>query len=1361
MTLPRTIDPQTSALQIFLIADVRGYTTFTHRQGDEAAAILATRFASIAHAILEEGGGTGLELRGDEVMAVFTSARQAIRAAIDLQAAFVDATISDPTLPLPVGIGLDAGEAVRVEGGYRGGALNLAARLCAMAGPGEIVASQEVVHLARRVDGVSQVEGGLVRLKGLADPVRITRLSRDGWDPEDDAQFQRAIGPMHSGSRAQGAEIGPYRGLAAFQPEDAAWFFGREQLVADLIARLNQESVLFVIGPSGSGKSSVVRAALVPAVREGRIGGSDRWPVVLFSPRADPSAELSSQLRRLAAGLPRSGADGDEPTRIVGPAEARRLAELIGRECGGILLVIDQFEELFTLSGRRAQERFLETLAAVVDPPDSVVRAVMVMRADFYGTCATHPWLAERITANQVLVGPMSRADLRKVIEQPAIEAGLRLDDELVDAVLEDAGDEPSALPLVSHAMAETWRRREGMTLTRTGYREAGGVAGSISKTADSLYDSVFDDAEQEACRRVMLRLVAPGEGTPDTRRRLPRGELDRDPDPEVSRWVVEQMVNARLLTVDRDALEIAHEALLRSWPRLRGWIEEARDDLRTRQRIARAATEWRAQERDPDLLYRGIPLQSALEWATPHGDALGPDEAEFIAASDEARRRDVARSEEAARRARWIRRLAVSVLGVLTIAAVGASVIAFDALSESRSAYAQALATQARLLAETDPRLAIALAAEASGRMGRASVDARAALVVASQALVGRFVPSGPELSVGDASTVAVSPDGSLIATGNRDGSISTWSATGMPLAGNVPGHHLAIEEMAFTPDGRWLVSGSDDGAVLVWDLIDPENVPAPELLGETTGIVWSVAVSPDGTLAASASEDGTIRLWDLELRNQAGPTWVDLESDALTVAFSPDGETVVAGNGRGEVTGWAVEDRRVVIPTFTAHGSDVWEIVFSADGSRFATASSDGRIRIWETSTRTMMQEPFGRSALDVRGVVLDGDSVIAGDENGRLLVTSVRRSGPSENSSPRGAQVVDAALGSDTLATLGSDQQLQIWSRGGEPMARVLEEHAHGAFGLAASPDGARIATGDGDGNVRIFSATTGERELGPIQLHRGRVWALAFSIDGLRLASGGEDGAVHVIDADTGEQLASPPGAGAAISSLLFVDSRLAAGGDDGVIRIWDGEILAGEFGPHGAGITALALSAHGTLAAADRQGGVALWNIVDQRAADEPIAADDNTIWGLAWSADGAILTAASADEVVQLWMVASRTMIATLTPHPGGATGATFLSDGATIATIDRRGSVRLWDVAEATLLGSALSGHEAAAWRIVSLPNMRFATTSEDGTVRIWDVLDPGRACERAECERGLGALGDFLGHGDQPVACQAASTN
>jgi WD40 repeat protein/class 3 adenylate cyclase len=1341
------------ALRIFLIADVRGYTTFTQERGDEAAAALAARFATIARDRLEAHGGTGLELRGDEVMAVFTSARQAIRAAVDLQGAFVDATIADPSLPLPVGMGLDAGEAVEVEDGYRGGALNLAARLCSIAGPGEILASQEVVHLARRVDGVSQTDRGTVRLKGLAEPVRLSRLTKEGWDPEQDAEYQRALGLRAGRPRPAGFEVCPYRGLAAFQPEDADRFFGRERLVAELVERLDHDRVLFVVGPSGSGKSSLVRAGLIRAVETGAIHGSDRWPVALFTPRSNPTKELSYQLGRIAETVSVS-TERPMPRALPGPSEARRLADAIVDVTGGLMMVIDQFEELFTLNDHRAQSVFVETLTAVADPAGSRVRIVIAMRADFYGACATFPWLARRVTANQALVGPMTGAELRRAIEQPATAVGLRLEDGLADAVLDDAGSEPSALPLVSHAMAETWRRREGDTLTLGGYREAGGVAGSISQTADTLYGSVFDADEQDACRRLMLRLVTPGEGTSDTRARLPMSDLDHDREPRLSRNVAGELVDARLLTVDRDSIEIAHEALLQSWPRLRQWIAEGRDDLRTRQRIGHAAAEWRAQAEDPDLLYRGTPLQAALEWAGEHGDLVGPQERDFLVASRTAFLEEKARSEEAAKRSRRLRRVAVSALAVLAVAAIGASVIAFAALGQARARYAESLATQARALAGSDPRRATALAQEALARGDSSSIDARAALVDASRALAAAsFVPSGPPVPVGDALSIVVDPDGAFIVTGNRDGSISTWSATGASLSNDVPGHSKAIEEMDLTPDGRLLVTGSDDASVLVWDLADPDDVPAPRSLGETTGIVWGVAVSPDGTTAATASEDGTIRLWDIASGAQLGGVFADLEGDSLTVAFNPDGALLMVGNGVGEVVGFDVDGGGVVVPAFDAHASDVWEIEFDADGSRFATASSDGRIRIWDTSTQELLAEPFARSADDVRGVSFDGDRVLAGDEDGRLLVAYLE--GPSEPtaSAPHEAQVVDAAIGGGTLATLGFDQQMQIWSRG-QPTAVVVPEPISEPMALAASPDGDRLAIGDGDGAVRVVSASTGDEVLPPITLHDGAVRDLAYSEDGTRLASGGDDG-VAVIDATSGAQLAPTPDASAAVDAVLWAEDLLLTGGADGIVRIWNGTRLEDELGPHGAAVTDMAVSADGVLAVADQVGGIGLWDLDERRAYADPIAAEDNTIWDLAWSPDGAVLAAASDNERVELWDIDARRLVHSLTPQPGGAASVVYLGDGATIVTTSRDGVVRVWDAATAEPLGGPLEGHSAAVWRVVSLPDMRFATSSEDGTVRIWDVLNPTRACDRAEGTLGLDALGDFMGEGEEPVAC------
>ena len=338
-----------AALRTFLIADIRGYTTFTHERGDEAAAALAMRFAGIVREIVESDGGSVVELRGDEALAVFSSARQAIGAGTRLQARLVEETVVDPSLPLAVGVGLDAGEAVAVEGGFRGGALNRAARLCAGAGPGEVLASQEVVHLAGRVDGIVQIDRGDVSLKGLADPVRVIALVPEGWDPAQDLAFRRALGPdaARSVPAVPGFELpNPYKGLRPFEEGDAPSFFGREALTAELVERLAATRFLAVVGPSGSGKSSVVGAGLVPALRRGALPGPERWAVVEMVPGAHPMIELEAGLLRAAP---------DPPAGLLELLESdelgllRAIKRILPETDGEMLLIVDQLEEVFTL----------------------------------------------------------------------------------------------------------------------------------------------------------------------------------------------------------------------------------------------------------------------------------------------------------------------------------------------------------------------------------------------------------------------------------------------------------------------------------------------------------------------------------------------------------------------------------------------------------------------------------------------------------------------------------------------------------------------------------------------------------------------------------------------------------------------------------------------------------------------------------------------------------------------------------------------------------------------------------------------------------------------------------------------------
>ena len=473
----------------------------------------------------------------------------------------------------------------------------------------------------------------------------------------------------------------PYKGLTSFQPQDAAFFFGREALLDELVARLQSSRTLVIGGPSGSGKSSVLRAGLVPAIANGALAGSQHWPILLFTPGSDPLGELAHQLSRLTP-------DIDPPDVDALRGDPQGVRRWLPPGAAG-LLAIDQFEEVFTQDpGPEDLRAFLDVLAALTTSEDAQVRVVIALRSDFYSTCAGYPWLADRISDNQILVGPMRRHELRRAIEGPAQRAGLRLEAGLADEFLDEAGDEPGSLPLVAHALMETWKRRRGTVLTLEGFHSAGGVGGAIAQSAENAYKQ-FDEPERVAARRLFLRLVTPGDDAPDTRRRISWDELDADAQ---TTGVVDKLATDRLLTVDERGVELVHETLIHAWPRLRDWIDENRDDLRIQQRITRAALEWEIGGRDPDLLYRGRAAGRGARLVRPHRYRIfGVADRVPRRESYGAREADEVVAVAAEHRRRLVRRIAFSVLSILTVAAVAASVLAFVALRQSRDHEAEA----------------------------------------------------------------------------------------------------------------------------------------------------------------------------------------------------------------------------------------------------------------------------------------------------------------------------------------------------------------------------------------------------------------------------------------------------------------------------------------------------------------------------------------------------------------------------------------------------------------------------------------------------------------------------------------------
>lgn len=603
-------------------------------------------------------------------------------------------------------------------------------------------------------------------LGALAATTELIRsLGRDG-EPTPPGGGTARPGP------ANAAVVSPYPGLAAFDVADAAFFHGRGALVQALLGRLDEHLLggppLVVVGASGAGKSSVLRAGLLPKVAADGLGeGSGTWPWLIMTPGAAPLASLRAALD------------------VAEPADRR-------------IILVDQFEELFTQCADPAERTaFVSALTTVHG-----ALLIIAVRADFYSQCTELPALASMLGWGQVVVGPLAGDELRSAIIAPARDAGLSVEPGLVEVLLRDY--EVGALPLLAHALRATWERREGTTLTVAGYQRTGGIRRAVAETAERVYAGL-DEGGRRALRSTLLTLVTVVDGVA-VRRRAARSEVDMA--------VLNPLVERRLVNVGEDTVEISHEALLDGWPRLAGWLEEAREEILLRQRLATAAAEWAAAGEDRDALYAGARLAAVREWAAGRSDL--PDASRcFLAASDAA-----AQARQLAQR-RTTRRLRQLVAGLTTalLLAVAGGLVALDqrglAQANERQALSRQYAAESRTEHYADAPDSVAKALDAW--QAAPTFEARSALLYAQQTvLLGRLG------SRTGAQAVAVSRDGALVAVGYPDGEIELWETTTFRRTGTTLHHPVGtLMSLKFSPDGRFLASGSvAPQGVAVWDV-------------------------------------------------------------------------------------------------------------------------------------------------------------------------------------------------------------------------------------------------------------------------------------------------------------------------------------------------------------------------------------------------------------------------------------------------------------------------------------------------------------------------------------------------------------